>query len=451
MRPDEAPAADSFIAPLSISQRCYTDALHSIFKFLTLNEMVPVLQACTAWLHAVRKEKSRAVTFQLSKHLMSMVLHSALLHHIRAVTNHEEWTASDLCLLEGLQLTDLNLALDAANWNETATTLAESVGQRSPAAAASIAARMQISVTYLTLGFQWGKPSLVGCQLIVDASCSLPNIVELCFDFKLLPTESCKQVDFKPLLSLSQLIRLAVGVQFLSASTLNVLSLLSLKTLQFLENTEVSASQLKQLASNQLAESLEVMVFKFTHLSSVHLRAMFGFRSLHTLVPKSYLLESVPLLSGLIQLQHLHFQMEDDNPLTPASVLVPHFLSCQKLVRLRLYSVAFSASDLEALLGGGLKFVVLIFFECELPTSLSAFSKCPSLTELQIKSCSTLRLLHLASLRPVASLRTLHVDLLSYEIELAEELLMPELLQLTSVEIGPLDPEEYYFVSDDED
>jgi hypothetical protein len=48
----------------SIAQRCYQDALHEMYAFLSLKELLPAAHSCRAWYAAAGKEKKRGLTWQ---------------------------------------------------------------------------------------------------------------------------------------------------------------------------------------------------------------------------------------------------------------------------------------------------------------------------------------------------------------------------------------------------
>jgi hypothetical protein len=432
------PASSSSAAlPLSIAQRCYTDALHCLYKFLKLKDLLPAIQTCRYWRDAAYQEKRRAEKFKLSKYLLPWILHSPLRHHIMiaSVTKGEHWTACDLCMLRDLTLKELDVSLDASSWNKTGS-LASSSGKRGAAAVAYISQRLPASLTRLSVTFKnmGDTLTLAACRVIVDVSCALANLVELCFDFHLLSASSCIQLQLDSLLSLPMLTKLELRAQILSASQLDVLSRLRVTTLHL--TGEISPWKLTKLSANELAHSLVTLWFKSACLDADQLRALSGFPSMKSLDAEGFLLESLPLLSSLLSLTCLNLFILDDGLLTPAALVVPHLHSCKHLTQLTLRWCSFSATELADL--AGLSLVALTLIGSQLPSSLSALSKCKSLTELQLQSCPRLWWLHLASLGSVASLRTLRADLSSHEMRLAQVLLQPKLPQLTILKINAI-------------
>ena len=65
----------------SVAQRCHTDALHCIFAFLGLKELLPALHSCRSWLAAGCKEPPRGLKLKLEPESFAALAVSPLRHH----------------------------------------------------------------------------------------------------------------------------------------------------------------------------------------------------------------------------------------------------------------------------------------------------------------------------------------------------------------------------------
>jgi hypothetical protein len=67
----------------SIAQRCYQDALHEIYAFLSLRELLPAAHSCRAWYAAAGKEKGRGLTCRRSRYdCLQQLCSSPLRRHV---------------------------------------------------------------------------------------------------------------------------------------------------------------------------------------------------------------------------------------------------------------------------------------------------------------------------------------------------------------------------------
>lgn len=68
---------------MSAAQLLYTDGLHSIFRFLSLKDLLSAVHSCRSWRDAAYKEKqSRSVEVNLSDDRFPSLLSSPLRHHV---------------------------------------------------------------------------------------------------------------------------------------------------------------------------------------------------------------------------------------------------------------------------------------------------------------------------------------------------------------------------------
>jgi hypothetical protein len=73
--------------PLSLAQRCYTDALTSVFADLQLRELSPIVQTCRSWSAVAAQEQSCSLSLELRwdrplDQLCSGSSSSVLGHHV---------------------------------------------------------------------------------------------------------------------------------------------------------------------------------------------------------------------------------------------------------------------------------------------------------------------------------------------------------------------------------
>jgi hypothetical protein len=106
-------AADSPVARQlqpSIAQRCHTDALHCVFAFLRLKELLPALHSCQQWWAAGSKEPPRSVRQWVAPKSVAAMADSALRRHVVALGISAALSLEHLRLLRALpRLTALDV------------------------------------------------------------------------------------------------------------------------------------------------------------------------------------------------------------------------------------------------------------------------------------------------------------------------------------------------------
>jgi hypothetical protein len=178
-----APGAAAAV-PLSLAQSCYADALVSIFRFLSLKEMVPVIQACRSWLRAALNEPSKGKDVIVTSARLGHLIISPLNYHITSISHDDSkfcFTLNELALLRYLpHLTALQCGLDGRS-------LAEAAAGGFPAQSALIHSRMMPPLLVdlkLTLLKKVGYvPSAVEQQHLVDIVAQIPALTALGLHF----------------------------------------------------------------------------------------------------------------------------------------------------------------------------------------------------------------------------------------------------------------------------
>ncbi len=70
----------------SVAQRCYQDALHAVYAFLPLRELLPAVHTCRAWYAAAGNEKGRGLTPRPLQQLQELCV-SPLRKHVAHLTH----------------------------------------------------------------------------------------------------------------------------------------------------------------------------------------------------------------------------------------------------------------------------------------------------------------------------------------------------------------------------
>ena len=70
----------------SIAQSCHTDALHCIFAFLSLADLLPVMQSCRSWNTAGSKEPPRGLKLSINPSCIAVLIDSPLRRHVAQLT-----------------------------------------------------------------------------------------------------------------------------------------------------------------------------------------------------------------------------------------------------------------------------------------------------------------------------------------------------------------------------
>jgi len=195
-----ATPAASNSSPRSIAQRCHSDALHCIFAFLALKELLPALLSCRDWYAAGCKEPSRALVLRPTPDFIPLLVASPLRHHVAELVLykwHGKLRVKQLRLLRALpRLTALEAFLDAADVDAQMPSAqqAESLQQQTQFWRDTLPP--QLRSLHLVL-LSPVAPSIL--QSLLHALPSLPALRALHLD------NSSADLDLSPLLQLAQL------------------------------------------------------------------------------------------------------------------------------------------------------------------------------------------------------------------------------------------------------
>jgi hypothetical protein len=180
----------------SISQRCHTDALHCVFAFLRLKELLPALHSCREWHAAGCKEPSRRQCIVVAPDSVPGLAASPLRHHAAELTV-QRLQFAQLCHLRSLpRLTALDMSLAAA---DLAAQLQPAGRSPSPEQQTQLWRDvLPLRLRTLTLGMQSLTSHSIR-QSLLDALPSLPALHALRLEM------GTDELDLSPLLRLPQL------------------------------------------------------------------------------------------------------------------------------------------------------------------------------------------------------------------------------------------------------
>ena len=185
------PIVASALSALSVAHFCHTDALHCIFAFLALTDLLPALLSCRLWLAAGCKEPSRGlrVCLNLPVSLASLTA-SPLRRHV-AELSFARLLSLRLDQLESLRalprLTALHATLDGADLETRLLSVDESRERR----ALLVRAALPTQLCTLTLDCQ-GAP--LARQALIDALPALAALHSLRLDVGTADLDLCPLV-----------------------------------------------------------------------------------------------------------------------------------------------------------------------------------------------------------------------------------------------------------------
>jgi hypothetical protein len=347
----------------------------------------------------------------------------------------EPLSLTDLCLLSELPtLTRVQVLLDANNLSSIARAVRDTrnpmTSLGSLPAIIALSSRLPSHIT--TLQVTVAQYVSVHVQhLIVDLSSLLPNLTDLNFTFQ--PTYN-SAVDLQSLRRLPRLARLGLIGICVYDHIVDAIGALSLTSL-LITTALISAEALSGLANSASLSSLKELRLLSTIFTAAHFEQLSKFRALECLEANSVHLNSLHLLSTL-SLTKFHLTVAQHAVTHPASASVfsTHLQSCRTLTELTLQCVVFTGDELLAF-ACGMKLKRIAFVHCAAVHPLSSLAPMKSLTELSIERCSWLRMIHLADLCAVFSLRSLNVQLPASEVEIAQRFLPPMLPMVKQFQI----------------
>jgi hypothetical protein len=314
--------AQSTIAPLSIAQQLYTDALLSIFAFLDFHpsyvdeevESVPLLAAiltCKAWYRAALKEKSRGCGFnpKSTDELLSLC-NSLLRVHVNHLTIGFDFSWSDLSRIR-LCLPHLNfisVGLDHVLTKDDSANLFLTEG-------------LPPFLTEMSM-----KVSPKGVALMQSLIDVLPMSSQLTRLNLILPSQrddmdnAFSQLDLSPLLQLGNLIRFswsasldefhyhgAVAGHPMSQTQLGILKQIpSLRNLFCNFGEWIEEEMCHAFMPPHRLQLLQFVELKYTEVNAAMLSYLASLPALMELKPMRLLPEAYPLLSRFPQLRILN-------------------------------------------------------------------------------------------------------------------------------------------------
>lgn len=208
----------------SIAQRCYQDALHEIYAFLSLRELLPAAHSCRAWYAAAGKEKGRNLTCRRSRYdFLRQLCSSPLRRHVVGVDYG--------CLLSPRHLQQLALHLPhlqalRASVNESAL---RPLVNSAAACLAFVQSGFPLHLRCLVLQMAL---SVETCQLVLN---SLPTASALTRLKLNLVMKWSRRLVLMPLLRLPLLAELSISIDSAALTPCHLSVIKQMKTLRWLD------------------------------------------------------------------------------------------------------------------------------------------------------------------------------------------------------------------------
>jgi len=422
-------------------QALYTDGLHSVFKFLTLNQLAPAILTCRSWRSAAYKERGRGVHLAIHPMRWPELSFSPLHHHIASLDG--TLASCNIAEVKSLAhfpaLCKLKIKLDLQHLQrcQQATTAQEQ------AVAAKFVA-LQWPQHLQTLAIQdIGAQGVnlnhdaAALQTVIDLVCHLPSITYLSLNVQ---RDTDYNYDFAPLKRLTRLIDLWLGM-VVHDNHLDQLKTLS--TLDWIGIGESwSVSQLEHLCTppHQL-DRLSQLTLRKTNLTVAHMQHLLHLPGLQFLIPHSIALDALEFISRIPQLKHLRVRITgDERP--HAVVFLVHLKLCTNIVRLDLSHCVISDEEMRELLKALPLLANLCLSDIDDLPDLRCLASAPSLLRFAIQECPLIRSLQLMQLIPAcATLRNIDLQLPAADVAFARQLFQPPstfLPQLTTFTVRAL-------------
>ena len=401
---------------LSLAQRCYTDALTSVFAYLQLPELATITAVCRCWSAAAGKGKARGVTLQLRQDeqpsLYSCRLSSPLLRHVTGlcISRFSFDQVSPLFALPNLVHLDVALEEEqvdgsAGQWRLLPSQL-QSLTVRLPAKMKKKVGPRAWKALFAALA-DW--PTLTE----LDCGCST-WLLSSAVTFRNLP----------PLTSLK--LSMALTLDHLAA----IKQLPSLRTLS-VHGGHWNASELSVLCRPpHRLQQLEEIDLSATAVDDQRMAELVTLKGLTNLQPRTL---TASALSMSPQLKRLHAVRPNSDLLyseTGRTQLFAMLRQCASLTCLHLQQEIMWLSDaaMQGLFAAVPGLRVLQLQECAVP-SLRFLSHAPLLEKLELTKCTAMAPKVLAELGPLTpQLRVLRVHECKC-VHLAKENLLLRLLQ----------------------
>ena len=288
----------------SIAQRCYRDALHCIFAFLSLKQILPAAHSCRTWYAAVVSEKGRKLTFQPRSSLHMEQLYASPLRKHVSMLNHLQFAPNNPTLRQLQQsmphLHSLQIILrdDVLRPHvKTYVSRLRFVRETFPSGLRSL--RMYMPSSAIT------------CQLMLDALLAAPSLTELDLTLSI---KWSRRLDFVPLIQLPALTKMALSAPFFTKEQLTVIAnITTLITLNLNRGQWRKVNELAWLCRppQQHLHQLQKFDLSTTDVDAAILTELAHLPSFCILEPLRLLPSAYPLLPRLSQLHTLGVRLID--------------------------------------------------------------------------------------------------------------------------------------------
>ena len=429
----------------SPAQRLYTDALHSIFKFLPLKQLLPAISVCRSWATAAYKERGRSLDVVLPPSRWPELCASPLGYHIGGISAEETCRPEDVGPLALLpSLVSLSINLDITPWcplyrkttNEDITTAAKHIAAHWPLTLRRIKVAIRGDEHEETAWF---------AQMMIELVSHLPALSQV--RLRLL---SCLEEEINDeLINFSPLARLPLLVSLQVASVaLDSMHMQQIKTIPSLEwfaaSRVWSDMDLKNLCEPpHRLDRLKQLVCRSTRLTVSHMQHLLHLPALKTLSPLSMNIDALGWLPRIPRLAVLRVRLA--GPERPAtSVFLPTLQQCARLAKVELVHCTLSDEEMRKLLVAlPLLWSLTLRDVSPLPNLRCLAVSSPSLQFLALKQCAGIRSLQLVHLMnaPDSRIQHLDLDLLAEDVALARQMFQPpsiHLPQLKSITVCSL-------------
>lgn len=358
MKKNDAP---SFIPPASdcvLAQSLYADGLHSIFKFLSLKDLLPSIQTCRSWRSAAYNESPRHdENISVSFIQFDELFHWPLRHHISIIEGSEEVATLDqVTQLSSSShdghggiptLKNLILTLDSQSLNNALLmkfkhqkrdiVIIKDIATRWPQKLMSIHIQTEVDCDSLA-----NVNSLDRKQLLIDIIGCLTTLMSI--EVTLIPL-----LDLNPFQQLPLLTKLTCTGAPFDSHISSMKHFASLRTL--VTDAKWSAEQLHILCSEpqQLKQLNQLTSLGMTQITAAHMESLIHLPALTSLEPLNFSLDSLPFLPRMASMSRLHLRMIPSGR-SARDIFIPILKKCVRLTWLNMDLCAIREAEIIELL-----------------------------------------------------------------------------------------------------
>lgn len=404
------PGMDHVCPSHACPQHLYSDALHSIFRLLSLSDTVPVLATCKHWLDACRSErKGRGLTICPTKHRLVGLSRSFLRHHASCISSPVRGVPSygpaALPLLAQLpSLTSASITLDILEIKMHSKRHAQDLGKRLPPF--TTGALQQLTIAASHQGLTPAK------QMVLETIARMQSLTALNLDM-----QRTERLQLAPLQSLIGLRSLQLrNVQFHAANVATLQRFPALECLLLHVDTQEPPFVDALLTPPHSLSQLRHVEFikgkgRFSFSAQTMRLLLVSCPQLEVLKPTWIAVGALPLLASFVHLHtikvstveryHEHSRIGPD---------LPSILACRAVTDLTLAAYALRGRDLKRLVAGlpGLRALSLTDSSV---TTLAPLRSLAHLSSLSVLDDVWFSFAKLCTLAPMPQLRSLRIQL----------------------------------------